>query len=77
MVRIDELKNRLGYVVGKRYGKTDDLRDAIGDDAVKQFRIAGFIKVYGRNWKSLRMGEDYYKDMYGFFSYWYRRLRRK
>ena len=77
MVRVEKLKDRLGYVVGKRYGKTDDLKTIIGKEALDQFRMVGFVKLYGRYWKCLRLGDDYYKDLYGFFSYWYRRLKRK
>ena len=79
-VKRNNIKNVLGYAVKNRRGYYEQLRcvDERRGDTLEQFRMVGFINT-GHTLKSetysiTDLGDEYYKDIFGKFSYWNKRL---
>jgi len=74
------IKNLLGYAVKSRKGYYNQLRriDNRNGDTLEQFKSVGFINT-GHTLKSetfsiTETGDEYYKDVFGRYSYWGKRL---
>ena len=71
------LKSNLGYVVAKRHGSVTELEEKIGSSAMKEFATVGFIKLGYYNWSKLKLADEYYTDLYGYFSKLYQIVKLK
>ena len=71
------LKFNLGYVVAKRRGSVTELEEKIGRSAMKEFATVGFIKLGYYNWSKLKLADEYYTDLYGYFSKLYQIVKFK
>ena len=71
------LKSNLGYVVTKRHGSVTELEEKIGRSAMKEFATVGFIKLGYYNWSKLKLADEYYTDLYGYFSKLYQIVKFK
>ena len=71
------LKSNLGYVVAKRRGSVTELEEKIGRSAMKEFATVGFIKLGCYNWSKLKLADEYYTDLYGYFSKLYQIVKLK
>jgi hypothetical protein len=71
------LKSNLGYVVAKRHGSVIELEKKIGRSAIKEFATVGFIKLGYYNWSKLKLADEYYTDLYGYFSKLYQIVKFK
>ena len=71
------LKSNFGYVVTKRRGSVTELEGKIGRSAMKEFATVGFIKLGYYNWSKLKLADEYYTDLYGYFSKLYQIVKFK
>lgn len=71
------LKSNLGYVVAKRRGSVTELKEKIGRSAMKEFATVGFIKLGYYNWSKLKLADEYYTDLWGYFSKLYQIVKLK
>ena len=71
------LKSNLGYVVTKRCGSVTELEEKIGRSAMKEFATVGFIKLGYYNWSKLKLADEYYTDLYSYFSKLYQIVKFK
>ena len=71
------LKSNLGYVVAKKCGSTTELEEKIGRSAMKTFATVGIIKLGYYNWSKLKLADEYYTDLYGYFSKLYQIVKFK
>lgn len=71
------LKSNLVYVVTKRRGSVTELEEKIGRSAMKEFATVGFIKLGYYNWSKLKLADEYYTDLYGYFSKLYQIVKFK
>ena len=67
------LKHNLGYVVGKKFGLESELKSEIGGGAINEFSLIGIIMVEGYKWHKTKLADKYYKDIYGYCS-WFLKL---
>ena len=74
------IKNLLGYAVKKRCGYYNDIRrvDERRGDTLEQFKSVGFINaghtLKNETYSITNLGDEYYKDVFGRFDYWGKRL---
>lgn len=74
------VKNTLGYVVKKRNGYYKDLKivDDRRGETIDKFETAGFVHIgqtlNERTFDITKLGDDYYKDIFGKMDYWQKRL---
>ena len=74
------IKNLLGFAVKKRRGYYDQIRrvDQRHGDTIEQFKTVGFINtghtLKNETFSITDLGDEYYKDVFGSFSYWYKRI---
>ena len=71
------LKYNFGYAVTKRRGSVTELEEKIGRSAMKEFATVGFIKLGYYNWSKLKLADEYYTDLYGYFSKLYQIVKFK
>ena len=71
------LKSNLGYVVTNRRGSVTELEEKIGRSAMKEFATVGFIKLGYYNWSKLKLADEHYTDLYGYFSKLYQIVKFK
>ena len=71
------LKSNFGYVVTNRRGSVTELEEKIGRSAMKEFATVGFIKLGNYNWSKLKLADEYYTDLYGYFSKLYQIVKFK
>ena len=71
------LKSNLGYVVAKRHGSVTELEEKIGRSTMKEFATVGFIKLGYYDWSKLKLADEYYTDLYGYFSKLYQIVKFK
>ena len=71
------LKSNLGYVVAKRRGSVTELEEKIGSSVMKEFATVGFIKLGYYDWSKLKLADEYYTDLYGYFSKLYQIVKFK
>ena len=78
------IKNTLGYAVKNRNGNYRDIRwiDKKSGDTVDRLETAGFIKINREvedkeTFAVTEEGGLYYKDVFGRYSYWGRKLSGK
>ena len=69
-----DLRNKLGYVCKAKKGYVSDLVANIGESCMKQFESIGFITkghtLNSETWRKTNLADRYYRDVYGFFSFW-------
>ena len=76
----ENIKNTLGYAIRKRHGYYHDIRmiDERRGEVLDQFKTVGFINVghtlKHETYSVTDLGDQYYKDVFGTFSYWYQKL---
>ena len=74
------IKNTLGYAVRKRHGYYKDIKmvDERRGDTLDSFESAGFVHIgqtlKERTFGITDLGDQYYKDVFGKFDYWGKRL---
>ena len=74
------VKNLLGYAVKKRSGCYDDIChvDFKKGETVEHFKTAGFIRtghtLKNETFSITELGDEYYKDLFGTYSYYKRRV---
>ena len=71
------LKSNFGYVVTKRRGSVTEHEEKIGRSAMKEFATVGFIKLGYYNWSKLKLADEYYTNLYGYFSKLYQIVKFK
>ena len=71
------LKSNFGYVVTKMRGSVTELEEKIGRSAMKEFATVGFIKLGYYTWSKLKLADEYYTDLYGYFSKLYQIVKFK
>lgn len=67
----DNLKRDLAYVLTRKEGLTFELERIIGKGTAKSFDSMGFIWLGKYRWYSRKFACEFYRDMFGIFSYWY------
>ena len=77
MVDIENLKFNLGYVITRKQGTVEELEKIIGRSAKESFSSVEFIKLGYYKWSKLKLADEYYKDLYGYFSYLYQIVKFK
>ena len=76
----ENIKNTLGYAVRKRRGYYKDIKmvDERRGDTLESFALAGFVHIgqtlKERTFGITDLGDEYYKDVFGTFDYWGKRL---
>ena len=75
MVEKKLLKKGLTHIISNKEGKIDEFTELFGKDTLEAFGSAGFINVRYLKWVKLRLADDYYKEAYGYTSYWYQRFK--
>lgn len=79
-VKRNNIKNTLGYAVKNRRGYYDDIRwvDERRGETIDQFKSVGFINtghtLKKETYSITELGDEYYKDVFGTFDYWNKRL---
>ena len=74
------IRNTLGYAVRKRNGYYKDIKmiDERRGETIDSFELAGFVHIgqtlKERTFGITDLGDEYYKDVFGKFDYWGKRL---
>ena len=77
MVDIENLKFNLGLCNYQKARNSRELEKIIGRSAKESFSSVGFIKLGYYKWSKLKLADEYYKDLYGYFSYLYQIVKFK
>ena len=76
----ENIKKTLGYAVRKRNGYYKDIKmiDERRGETLDSFELAGFVHIgqtlKERTFGITDLGDQYYKDVFGKFDYWGKRL---
>lgn len=77
---LQNIKNLLGYAVRKRRGYYEDIKlfDEHRGDTLEMFKYVGFINtghtLKNETYSITNLGNDYYKEFFGTYSYLKKRL---
>ena len=78
MIKLENLKATLGYIVEKRSGYKSDLVK-FENSIVDSFERVGFIKsgqtLRERTYSVTNLGDAYYRDLFGWRNYIVRRVK--